>query len=86
MVFQCCIWFPVAGLAAAVFEALGLAMSNSEAVWFKQHQVHCTNAAEPTSFTATPEHNAAKPDVGEAAGLYSAVSGRHNNQHILIIN
>ena len=61
-------------------------MSNSEAVWFKQRQVHHTDAAEPTSFTATPEHNAAEPNVGEAMGLYSAISGRHNNQHILIID
>ena len=69
MVFLCGSRFPVVGSAAAGFEALGLATSNSEAVWFKQHQIHCTNAAEPTSFTATPEHNAAEPDVGEAMGL-----------------
>ncbi len=84
MVFLCGIRFPVAGPAAAGFEVLGLAMSNSETMWFKQHQAHRTDA-EPTSFTATPEHNAAEPDVGDDMGLYSAVSGRHNNQHILII-
>ena len=86
MVFLCGFRFPIAGSPAADFEALGLATSNSEAAWFKQHQVHRNDAAEPTSFTATAEHNAAKPDVGEAAGLHSAVSGRHNNQPILIIN
>ena len=53
--------FVVAGLAAVGFEALGSATSNSEAVWFKQHQIHHTNAAESTSFTTTPEHNAAEP-------------------------
>ena len=73
------------GSAAVGFEALGLATSNSEAVWFRQRQVNCTNAAELTSFTVTAELNAAKPDVGEAMGLYSAVSGRHNNQPLLII-
>ncbi len=86
MVFLCGIRFPVVGSAAAGFDALGLATSNSEAVWFKQRQVHHTNAAEPTRFTATPEHNAAEPYVGEAVGLYSAVYGRCNNQPIQIIN
>ena len=86
MVFLCGVRFPVASSAAAGFEALGSATSNSEALWFKQHQVHHTNAAEPTSFTATPEHNSAKPNVGEAVSLYSAISGRHNHQPILIIN
>ncbi len=86
MVFLCGIRFPVAGSAVAGFEALGSATSNSEAVWFKQRQVHRTGTAEPTRFTTTTEHNTAEPDVGEAAGLYSDVSGRHNNQPILIIN
>ncbi len=80
MVFLCGDRFPIAGSPAAGFQALGLTRSKSEAAWFKQRQVHRNDAAEPTSFTATPEHNAAEPDVGEAAGLYSAISGRHNNQ------
>ena len=91
MVFLCGFRFPVAvsmaaGSMAAEFQALCSATSNSDALWFKQRRVHRTDAAEPTSFTATPEHNADEPDVGEAAGLYSALSGRHNNQPILIIN
>ena len=86
IVFLCCIRFPVVGLEATGFEVLGSATSNSEAVWFKQHQVHRTDTAEPTSFTGNPVHNAAEPDVGGAAGLCRAVSGRHNNQPFLIIN
>ena len=85
MVFLCSVKFPIVGSAAVGFEVLSLATSNSEAVWFKNRQVHHTNAAEPTSFTTTLEHNASEPYVGEAAGLYSAISIRHNNQPILIL-
>ena len=53
------------GLAAAGFEKLGSA--TLAATSFKQHQVHRTDAAETTSVTKTPEHNAAKPNVGKAA-------------------
>ena len=86
MVFLCGDRFPIAGSPAAGFQVLGLTRSKSEAAWFKQCQVHHNDVAEPISFTTNPEHNAAEPDVGEAAGLYSAISGRHNNQPILIIN
>ena len=59
--------FALAGLAAAGFEKLGSA--TAAATSFKQHQVHRTDAAETTSVTKTPEHNAAKPDVRKAVGL-----------------
>ena len=49
-------------------EALGLAPASLAVVRFKQHQVHCTDAAETTGVTNTAEYNAAKPDVGKAAG------------------
>ena len=74
------------GLTAVGFEALHSVAAGLAADGFKQHQVHHPNAAEPTSVTKTAERNAAKPNVGGATDLYSAVSGRHNNQPILIIN
>ena len=58
----------MAGSAAVGFEKLGSAASSLTAVGFKQHQVHLTNAAETISVTKTTECNAAKPDVGKAAG------------------
>ena len=61
--------FATAGLAAVGFEELGSVVVGLAAVGVKQHQVHCTNASETTSVTNTPEHNAAKPDVGKAMGL-----------------
>ena len=57
--------FAVPGLEAAGFEELGLVALSLAAVSFKQCQIHRTNAAETTSVTKTPEHNAAKPDVGK---------------------
>ena len=64
MVFLCGNRSPVAGLPSAGFQTLGLTRSKLEAAWFKQRHVHHNNAAEPTSFITTPEHNTAEPDVG----------------------
>ena len=58
--------FALAGLAAAGFKGLGLAAAGLAAVVFSQHQVHCPDAAEPTSVTETTERKAAKPDIGKA--------------------
>ena len=41
------------GLAAVGFEVLGLAVVGLAAVSFKQHQIHCLDATEPTSVTKT---------------------------------
>ena len=57
--------FAMAGLAAAGFEDLGLVTSSLAAVGFKQCQVHHSGTTETTSVTKTPEHNAAKLNVGK---------------------
>ena len=59
----------MAGLVAAGFEVLDLAALSLAVVRIKWHQVHCPDAAEPTSVTKTPEHYAAKPNEGKAMGL-----------------
>ena len=61
--------FSVVGLVAAGFEELGLLALSLVVVRFKQHQVKGTNAAETTSVTKTPEHNASKSYVEKAMGL-----------------
>ncbi len=48
------------------FEVLGWAAAGLAAVGFKKHQVHCPDAAEPSSVTETVECNDAKPNVGKA--------------------
>ena len=45
--------FAIVGLAAVGFEVLGLAVVGLAAVSFKQHQIHCLDATEPTSVTKT---------------------------------
>ena len=60
--------FATVGLVTVGFEALRLAASSLAVVRIKQHKVHCTNAAETTNVTKTPDHNAAKPDVGKVMG------------------
>ena len=60
--------FSMVGLAAAGSKALGLVTVGLTVVRFKQHRVHHTDTAETTNVTKTAEYNAAKPNVGKAAG------------------
>ncbi len=46
-------------------KALGLVALGLEVVRFKQHWVHCTDAAETTHVPKTAESNVAKPNVGK---------------------
>ena len=78
--------FAVVGLAAMRFEKLGSMISILAADGFKQHQVDCTNAAESTSVTKTPEHNAAKPDVKKTPGLSMLCPADVTIKQILRIN
>ena len=74
--------FAMAGLVTVGFEALGLTALSLVVVRFKQHQVQCTDAAETTSVTKTPEHNGNR----ESCRFVHAVSGRQDNQPNLRIN
>ena len=58
------------GLTAVGFEALHLVAAGLAAGGFKQHQVHHSNAAEPTSVTKTAECNASQTRCGRVGTEY----------------